>query len=69
MSREKKKKKSELLEFLRAQRERKREREDIFQQIIAENYRNLRKETDTHIQEVERTPPQKSIKIDQYLNS
>ena len=51
------KKKSELFEFLRGQREREREPEGIFEQIIAEHFLNLGKETGICIQEVERTSP------------
>ena len=36
---------------------RKRGLEDIFEQIIAENFPNLGKETSIHVQEAERTPP------------
>ena len=32
--------------------------EDIFEQIIAENFPNLGKETSIHVQEAQRTPPQ-----------
>ena len=31
--------------------------EDIFEQIVAENFSNLVKETSIHVQESERTPP------------
>ena len=32
--------------------------EEIFKQIVAENFPNLAKETSIHVQEAERTPPQ-----------
>ena len=31
--------------------------EEIFEQIVAENFPNLAKETSIHVQEAERTPP------------
>ena len=31
--------------------------EEIFEQIVAENFPNLAKETNTHVQEAEKTPP------------
>ena len=37
--------------------EKERGLEDIFEQIIAENFPNLGKETSIHVQEAKRTPP------------
>ena len=45
--------------------EKERGLEEIFEQIIAENFPNLVKETSIHVQEAERNPP-RSIKIDQH---
>ena len=42
--------------------ERDRGPEYVFEQIIAENFPNLGRETGIHIQEIERFPPPKSIK-------
>ena len=36
--------------------------EYVFEQILAENFPNLGRETGIHIQEIERSPPLKSIK-------
>ena len=41
--------------------------ESVFEQIIAENFHNLERETGIQIQELERSPP-KSIKTIQHLN-
>ena len=41
--------------------------EDVFEQIIAENFPNLGRETGIQIQEIERSPP-KSIKTIQHLD-
>ena len=48
-------------------RKRERRTEGIFKQITAENFPNLGKETGIQVQEVEKTPPKKSIKTDQHL--
>ena len=45
--------------------EREKGPQDMFKQIIAENFLNLGKETGIRVQEVERTPP-KLRKIDQH---
>ena len=37
--------------------EKERGLEEIFEQIVAENFPNLTKETSIHVQEAERTPP------------
>ena len=37
--------------------EKERGLEEIFEQIVAENFPNLVKETSIHVQEAERTPP------------
>ena len=37
--------------------EKERDLEEIFEQIVAENFPNLAKETSIHVQEAERTPP------------
>ena len=37
--------------------EKKRGLEEIFEQVVAENFPNLAKETSIHVQEAERTPP------------
>ena len=36
--------------------------EEIFEQIVAENFPNLAKETNTLVQEAERTPPSSTTK-------
>ena len=48
--------------------ERDRGPESIFEQIIAENFPNLGRETGIQIQEIEKSPPPKSIKAVQHLN-
>ena len=48
--------------------ERARGPEYVFEQIIAENFPNLGRETGIQIQEIERFPPLKSIKTVQHLN-
>ena len=47
--------------------ERDRGPQNIFEQIITENFPNLEKETGIRIQEIERTLPPKSIKTVQHL--
>lgn len=47
--------------------ERDRGPENVFEQIIAENFPNLKRETGIQIQEIERSPL-KSIKTIQHLN-
>ena len=42
--------------------------QSLLEQIIAENFPNLGKETGIQIQEIERTPHPKSIKIVQHLD-
>ena len=42
--------------------------ESVFEQIIAENFSNLGRETGIQIQGIERSPPPKSIKTAQHLN-
>ena len=49
--------------------ERHRGPESVFEQIIAENFPNLGRETGIQIQEIERSPPPlKSIKTVQHLD-
>ena len=40
----------------------------VFEQILAENFPNLGRETGIQIQEIERSPPLKSIKTAQHLD-
>ena len=42
--------------------------EYVFEQILAENFPNLGRETGIQIQEIERSPPQKPIKTVQHLD-
>ena len=49
-------------------RERERGPQSIFEQIIAENFPNLGKETGIQIQKIERTSPSKSTKTLQHLD-
>ena len=42
--------------------------EYVFEQILAENFPNLGRETGIQIQEIERSPPLKSIKTVQHLD-
>ena len=44
------------------------EAQKAYEQIIAENFPNLRRETGIQIQEIKRPPKKKSIKPVQHLN-
>ena len=41
--------------------------QEVFEQIVAENFPKLAKETNIRVQEAERTPP-KSVRTDQHHN-